>query len=282
MKYDYASLPVSNPSGRGSRMEPRKHWPLSYADSGGKKMSKRREVGRLRQAAQAGDMEAATELADMLEDEGDLSGAERWNRYAAEAGDLDGTVGLGILLCKKQNFEEAELWLRKAVADPKHTEAPGFCEAVLGKCLLSLGKLDEAEQWLAIGAAANIDFAVEDLERLTKARADGTLSNPRQGPGSDVLQTFDVDSIIFYDGSGHRLGSSICTLTRSRLIIDDARGGISQIQLRDITGVSTPARIISPKQLRITAPGVAYDIYCLSKDQKSDLEAWLSQAIRGA
>ena len=180
-------------------------------------MSKRREVGRLRQAAQAGDMEAATELADMLEHEGDLSGAERWNRYAAEAGDLDGTVGLGILLCKKQNFEEAELWLRKAVADPKHTEAPGFCEAVLGKCLLSLGKLDEAEQWLAIGAAANIDFAVEDLERLTKARADGTLSNPRQGPGSDVLQTFDVDSIIFYDGSGHRLGSSICTLTRSRL-----------------------------------------------------------------
>ena len=40
--------------------------------------------------------------------------------------------------------------------------------------------------------------------------------------------------------------------------------------------------MVSPKMLRITAAGVAYDIYCLSKDQKYQLEAWLSKAIRGA
>lgn len=96
--------------------------------------------------------------------------------------------------------------------------------------------------------------------------------------GSDVLQEFEVDSVMFYDGSGHRLGRSICTLTRTRLIIDDARGGISQIQLRNITGV----RSMSRKMLRVQAPGVAYDIYCVSKDQKNLLDAWLSEAIRGA
>ena len=134
----------------------------------------------------------------------------------------------------------------------------------------------------ALGAAANIEDAVAQLERLKKYRAANTPDGARQGSGSDVLQTLEVDSVIFYDGSGHRLGQSVCTLTRSRLIIDDARGGISQIQLRDITGMSTPGRIISPKQLRITAPGIAYDIYFLSKDQKYDFEAWLSEAIRGA
>jgi hypothetical protein len=88
--------------------------------------------------------------------------------------------------------------------------------------------------------------------------------------------------VVAYNGSGHRLGPSVCTLTKTRLIIDDARGGISQIQLRDINGVSTPGRMVSPKMLRITASGVAYDIYCVSKDQKYQLEAWLSKAIRGA
>jgi hypothetical protein len=227
-------------------------------------------------------MDAETELAGMLRKNGDLSGAAQWNRHAAEAGSLDGIVDLGIVLCQMEKFEEAEPWLRKGVADPRHTEVPGFCELMLGRCLADLHKFDEAEQWLAVAAAANIEDAVEQLERLRKYCSDRTLSGARQGSGSDALQTFEVDSVIFYDGTGHRLGPSVCTLTRNRLIIEDARGGISQIRLHDITGVSTPAPIISAKQLRITAPGVAYDIYCLSKNQKYDFEAWLSEAIRGA
>ena len=245
-------------------------------------MSKRRERARLQQAAEAGDMDALMDLVVMLNDEEDLSGAEWWTRRAVEADDFRGIVNLGVVLCAQGKFEEAEQWFRKAVADPRRAEDPGVCEAFLGRCLIALDKSDEAEQWLAIGAAANVDFAVKGLEELRQARADGTPSSTRQGSDSNVLQTFEVDGVMFYDGGGHRLGRSMCTLTRDRLIIDDARGGISQIRLRDITGMSTPSRIGSPKQLRITAPGVAYDIYCLSKDQKYNLEAWLSEAIRGA
>jgi hypothetical protein len=57
---------------------------------------------------------------------------------------------------------------------------------------------------------------------------------------------------------------------------------MSQIRLRDISGISTPGRIVSPKQLRISVPGAAYDVYCKSKDQKNQLEAWLYKAIRAA
>jgi hypothetical protein len=60
--------------------------------------------------------------------------------------------------------------------------------------------------------------------------------------------------------------------------IIDAQGGLHQIWLRDITGVGARAR----KMARITAPGVAYDIYCRSKDQRSGLEIWLSEGIRRA
>jgi tetratricopeptide (TPR) repeat protein len=241
-------------------------------------MSRQSEEARLRQAAEAGDMGAANDLARMLDEDGDLSGAEQWNRRAAEADNYDGIADLGIVLMKQGRFEEAEPWLRKGAADPRSAETQGYCEAALGRSLLMLGRFDEAEQWLAIGAAANIDLAVGDLEKLRKARAEGNLESIRRGSPKQVMQTFDVDSVMFYDGVGHRLGSSVCTLTRESFIIDDARGGIHQIRLRDITGVGAKAR----KMVRITAPGVAYDIYCRSKDQRYDLEDWLSVGIRNA
>jgi hypothetical protein len=103
----------------------------------------------------------------------------------------------------------------------------------------------------------------------------------RAGDDDGAPQTFEVSSVMYYDGGGHRLGPSLCTLTRTHFIIEDARGGISQILVRDINGVSTPGRTVSPKQIRITAPGVAYDIYCHSKDQKYQLEESFRRAIRG-
>jgi tetratricopeptide (TPR) repeat protein len=242
-------------------------------------MSRRSEENQLRKAAQRGDMNAAYDLGGMLEEDMDLDGAERWYRLSATAGVMDAIADLGLLLLKEARYDEAEPWLRKAAAstDPE-PQINQHNAGLLGACLLELGQLDEAEQWLVIAADAGLDFAVKALDRLRNERA----NPPRGGSGSDVLQTFNVDSIMFYDGSGHRLGASVCTLTRTRLIIDDARGGVSQIQLRDINGVSTPGRMVSPKMLRITAAGVAYDIYCLNKDQKYQLEAWLSKAIRGA
>lgn len=100
--------------------------------------------------------------------------------------------------------------------------------------------------------------------------------------GDETLQEFDVKYVTFYDGSGHRLGPAECTLTRTRLIISDVRGGIHQILLRDISGITTPSRLAAPKMLRISLPGQAYDIDCKSKDQKVAIEAWLGQAIRGS
>lgn len=100
--------------------------------------------------------------------------------------------------------------------------------------------------------------------------------------GEETLQEFTVKYVTFYDGSGHRLGPSECTLTSRRLIIHDARGGIHQVLLRDISGISTPSRMAAPKMLRISLPAQAYDIDCNSRDQKYAIESWLDQAIRGS
>jgi hypothetical protein len=242
-------------------------------------MSRRSEQARLRRAAETGDSVAANNLGDMLEEDGALAEAEHWFRQTAAAGDTYGTLSLGLLLCDAGKPVEGAKWLKTAASsnDPENPRLVEIAAAALGRNLLDRDKFDEAEHWLTIAAEAGVDQAEEDLERLRVARNGGD----HRSPGDDVLQTFEVASIMFYDGSGHRLGPSVCTLTRTRLIIDDARGGMSQILLRDINGISTPGRIVSPKQLRISVPGAAYDIYCQSKDQKNQLEGWLYGAIRG-
>lgn len=246
-------------------------------------MSRRGEEARLRKAAEAGDVEAATDLALLLEDNGDLSGAERWYRAAAIAGHIPGVLGFGVMLHENGRLEEAEKWLKMAAIceDPELAGMAAIGAAALGNNLLQRNILDEAEQWLMKGIAGGFEGAERDLEELQRIRRSGSPGGTNRSSGDEVLQTFEVSSIMFYDGIGHRLGPSLCTLTRTRFIIEDARGGISQILLRDVNGVSTPGRIVSPKQLRIHAPGVAYDIYCQSKDQKNLLEAWFSKAIRG-
>ena len=118
----------------------------------------------------------------------------------------------------------------------------------------------------------------------TRARSSSTQGGASQlgASGEETLQEFTVKYVTFYDGSGHRLGPSECTLTSRRLIIHDARGGIHQVLLRDISGISTPSRMAAPKMLRISLPAQAYDIDCNNRDQKYAIEAWLGQAIRGA
>jgi tetratricopeptide (TPR) repeat protein len=234
----------------------------------------------LRRAAEAGNTEAAVVLAEMLEEDGDLSGAEHWNRVAATAGDMDGAVHLGILLYEKGKREEAVEWLKAAATsdDPDFTNTVGAMGA-LGQVLLVLNNLDESEYWLRKAVAAGSEASKQDLAELERVRS-RTQGGAGQGSPDEVMQTFKVSSVIFYDGSGHRLGRCSCTLTRTAFLIDDARGGISQILIRDINGVSTPGRMVSPKLLRITASGVAYDIYCENKAQKELLEDWLVVAIR--
>lgn len=106
-----------------------------------------------------------------------------------------------------------------------------------------------------------------------------SVRSPSQS-GEEKLQEFTVKYVTFYDGSGHRLGPAECTLTSMRLIIADTRGAIHQILLRDISGVGTPSKLAAPKMLRIKLLAQTYDIDCVSRDQKNDLETWLGLAIR--
>jgi hypothetical protein len=98
----------------------------------------------------------------------------------------------------------------------------------------------------------------------------------------EKLHDFSVEYVTYYDGTGHRLGPSDCTLTTRRLLINDSRGGMHQIALRDISEISTPSRMLDPKMLRIGVPTAAYRVRCVSKEQKRAIEAWLSQAIRSS
>jgi hypothetical protein len=92
---------------------------------------------------------------------------------------------------------------------------------------------------------------------------------------------FEVESVMYYDGSGRRLGPSVCTIRSDRIIIDDARGGVSQILIRDIAGTGMKTAFPPAKQLRINLPTSTYDIYCKSKAQKEQMEYFIGQAIRG-
>jgi len=115
-----------------------------------------------------------------------------------------------------------------------------------------------------------------------RARRSSTIDNTSRSraTGEERLQEFTVRYASFADGVRHRLGASECMLTSRRLIIHDAKGGIRQILLRDISGISTPYMIMDPKTLRISLPAHTYDLTFNSKDQKYSVEALLSQAIR--
>jgi hypothetical protein len=257
-------------------------------------MSKRRELTRLRAAAEAGDMAAAGELSEILMDDDDLTGAEHWSRMAASSGDITGQLVLGLLLDEKGKYEEGVSWLKAAASskDPEFARPAGMAATCLWRSLLEriiVGRipaeqqnLDEVEHWMKIADAAGYAVAQEDLELLERTRRGGVQGGAGQGSGGDVLKTFEVRDVTFYDGSEHRLGPSTVSFTRKGVIIDDARGGINQILLRDIRGVNTPARLTASKLLRVTTPGVAYDFWCKSKDQRELLEDWLTEGVRYA
>lgn len=280
-------------------------------------MSKRREIQRLRAAAEAGDVDCACALAAHLADDGDVAGAKHWYRIAADAGnldaavllgaileegedipgadhwyrlaatagDMDAAINLGTMLCKRdESFEEGVEWLKKAALS-EDPENASFAAHSLGVEFIIEGdkrNLNEAERWFTIALTAGRKDAKKSLELIEAIRRQEAQDKAGlAGTGGDS-ETFEVTSVMFYDGIGHRLGPSLCTLTGTRLIIEDARGGMHQIPLRDVNSFGSPSRVISPSMLRINIPGAAYDIYCKSKDQKNQLGASISRAIRGA
>src|SRR5690349_6160522 len=98
--------------------------------------AKRKRCGR---RAESGDMNAAYDLASMLDEGGDMAGAEGWYRFASTRGHLDSAAELGTMLWKRGEFQEGESWLRKATTSDDPVTA-NYSAGVLGKCLISLGR----------------------------------------------------------------------------------------------------------------------------------------------
>ncbi|MGI5375990.1 tetratricopeptide repeat protein [Streptomyces sp. CA-251387] len=106
----------------------------------------------LRYGAQWGDARAAAELAFLLSrqpghDEAEVEGL---NRQAAEAGDRNAAHHLGRSLEHQGRFDEAMAWYQQA-----HAKANPDATRSIGELLLRQGKPEEAEEWLRKAAAAN-------------------------------------------------------------------------------------------------------------------------------
>jgi hypothetical protein len=153
---------------------------------------------------------------------------------------------------------------------------------ILGLIFAAAG-LDNGLGFILVLAGAMVAVMIVSTTRPrpTISTAPKPGHNARPATQERAIQYFDVDNVAFYDGVGHGLGPSQCTITTDRLIIDGTRGGMRQILLRDISGLSTPGPIVSPKQLRISLPTAGFDVYCNSKAQKLAMEDLLNTAIRG-
>jgi len=116
------------------------------------------------------------------------------------------------------------------------------------------------------------------LPRLAISSA-AALPGAAKAAGVAVRQEFDVSGVGLYDGSGHHLGPSRISVTKDRVIIEDAGGGVHQVRLRDIASVTTPAPLIAGKVLRIKVPLTTYDINCNSKVQKYAVERCINEEL---
>ncbi|GLZ79515.1 hypothetical protein Afil01_43220 [Actinorhabdospora filicis] len=120
-------------------------------------------------AAQTPDAHPAAmyNLGILLQQRGDLDGAEKWYRRATETGHTDATFNLGILLEQRGDLDEAEKWYRRAT-DTGDTGAMNN----LGVLLEQRGDLDEAEKWYRRATDTGHTNAMNNLGILLKQRGD--------------------------------------------------------------------------------------------------------------
>ena len=81
-------------------------------------------------------------LGSVLEEKGDLEGAEAWYLRAARGGNAYAMSNLGLLLAERGNARDATMWYRRA-ATMGNTGAMHN----LGCLLKGVGDLDGAEEW---------------------------------------------------------------------------------------------------------------------------------------
>ncbi|MFE1824197.1 tetratricopeptide repeat protein, partial [Streptomyces anulatus] len=111
-----------------------------------------------RTAADDGHTDAMSNLGLLLAKAGRTEEAETFYRQAADAGHTDAMVNLGLLLARAGRAEEAETFYRQA-ADAGHTDAMVNLGVLLGKA----GRAEEAETFYRQAADAGDTYAMSNL-----------------------------------------------------------------------------------------------------------------------
>jgi TPR repeat protein len=148
----------------------------------------------LRQAAQAGDNDAAHQLGQLLEERGQAVEAERWYRRSAEAGTAAAGNSLGGLLEERGADAQAERWYRWAA---ENGDPDGLYN--LGAMLARKGRTDEAEHWLRAAAGHGDPDAAMSLAAMSHQR--GAAAEAEQwwrqaAAGGNVDAAFNVGTVL--------------------------------------------------------------------------------------
>lgn len=161
-----AALVLGSLLQQSGRMEEGTEWLMRGAKLGAMKNAKLVEVvdgNPTTQNLARSAADAAYEQAAKLVDQGDLDGAERFLRGAAEAGHVEAMTNLGVLSYRKGNWAEAEsLWMD--AANRGHAEAAFN----LGTADLKAQRPVDAERWLLRAAEGGYGEAMNNLGTLLR------------------------------------------------------------------------------------------------------------------
>ncbi|MEU1899320.1 protein kinase [Nocardiopsis dassonvillei] len=122
--------------------------------------------GRLRRAAEVGDVEAMKDLGLLMRQRGKKNRAESWYRRAAEAGDTEAMNSLGLMLQQRKDLSQAESWFRRG-AEAGDTGAMFY----FGRLLAERGETAQAEAWYRCAAEVGQIDSMYKLGTLLQARA---------------------------------------------------------------------------------------------------------------
>ena len=144
----------------------------------------------LLEAAEAGDVAAATNLGLQALDRGDREDAQRWFRQAAESGDPIAATNLGLHAMGQNDSREAWRWLMVGAEGGDVMAATN-----LGLLAQEDNNVDEALHWLGLGAAGGDAMAATNLGMMLRDHRDrhqGIEWLERGAAGGDVLAASEL------------------------------------------------------------------------------------------
>ncbi|MGH3757792.1 SEL1-like repeat protein [Actinophytocola sp.] len=115
-----------------------------------------------REAAIAGNTNAAYNLAGLLKARGEFAEAEHWYRLAIDKGHRDALNNFGTMLMDLGRYAEAKMYLRRLATSGDHD-----AEVNLGYLFIALGREHEARMWLRRASEGGHPHASALLDQLT-------------------------------------------------------------------------------------------------------------------